>query len=58
MDINEAVDLIAAYYEAKERELLKTILQLKIELAVLKDRLDSEKDDGKDKQESLGINLE
>ena len=32
MDINEAVDLIAAFYNEKERELLKTILAQKIQI--------------------------
>ena len=35
MDINEAVDLVAAFYNEKERALIKTILAQKIQIESL-----------------------
>ena len=35
MDINEAVDLIAAFYNEKEKELIKTILAQKVQIESL-----------------------
>ena len=39
MDINEAVELVANFYQEKEKELLKTLLQQRAQIETLSQTL-------------------
>ena len=41
MDVNEAVELIAGFYQEKEKELLKTLLQQRAQIGTLTQALNT-----------------